>query len=76
MTAHRNRDYFARPIQSDRLRHDYGNSGLSGSGFTPTDRHPSDRRLDYALLIAIAVAVVCIGLGVTAWADVPFGEVR
>ena len=68
---HRNRDWFAKPRQSDRLRQDYGNSGLSRSGFTPTDRHPSDRRLDYALLIAIAVAVVCIGLGVTVWNPLP-----
>jgi hypothetical protein len=62
--------YEHRPVNPNR-------SGITRSGnvsgFTATYRHPSDRRLDYALLIAIAVAVVCIGLGVTAWADVPFG---
>jgi hypothetical protein len=30
-----NRDYFARPIQSDRLSHGYGNTQLARDDFNP-----------------------------------------
>lgn len=55
----------------------HGNISRSGnvSGFSGTDRHPTDTRIDWIswlFAFAIAVALICIILGVTVWADVPF----
>lgn len=55
--------------------HNPNHGGVSRSGnvtgFHGTDRHPSDRRMDWSdwlLLAAIAAVLTCICLGVTVWA--------
>ena len=67
--------YEARPHNPN--RNCVSRSG-NASGFTPTDRHPSDRfDWSFALLIVVIVAaIVCVGLGVTVWHPEAIGGVR
>jgi hypothetical protein len=54
-------------------------NGITRSGNVsdsyPTDRHPSDARLDcshWLLIATVFAALTCACLAVTIWADVPF----
>lgn len=57
-----NRDLFARTFR---------NAGRFDGGGTPIDRHPKDINWrDWLLAFTVAAAMICIILGVTAWAPV------
>lgn len=55
-----NRDYFHRPVQSDRTSYGYGHTELDD---TPDDTHWSTRyQTPLAMLVVFAAAIACVSL--------------
>lgn len=58
MTAHRNRDYWARPMQSDRMRHDYGNTHLGKIEWEPAYNPRKDLGWGMVCIVAVLALVL------------------